>query len=274
MSPMTAELGLSDRFFSAYRRSGARGFHLLRRAWVGCWGSPQIRVQSRFGAVYEVNPYGYVDDCILRHGFYESEVFEALQSYFGPGAVFWDIGSNLGLHAVAAKVVSPATVVCAFEPVPELLGCVRANAALNSIEVTTCATALSARTETARLHMPRGGRSGRASLLPLPDVADTETVSVDCARADELIRSGHMAAPTVIKLDVEGAEPEVLDGFGDYLREPRLRAVAFEGNPNSAEAETRDPVGSRLCRAGFRLRRLERQEPTHHLLENYLAYRP
>jgi hypothetical protein len=174
MGHMTAGLGWSDRFFAAYRRSGARGFHLLRRAWVGCGGRPQIRVRSRFGAIYDVNPYGYVEDCILRHGFYESEVFEALQSYFGPGAVFWDIGSNLGLHAVAAKVVSPATSVCAFEPVPELLACVRANAALNSIEVTACATALSARTEPARLHMPRGGSSGRASLLPLPDVWRTQ----------------------------------------------------------------------------------------------------
>ena len=274
MGHMTAEIGLSDRFFAAYLRRGARGFHLLRRMWVGCGGSPNIRVRSRFEAVYDVSPYGYVEGFILRHGFYESEVFEALQPYFGTGAVLWDVGSNLCLHAVAAKVVSPATTVCAFEPVAELLARVRSHAALNGAKIAAFSTALSAVTGETVLRVPRGASSGRASLHPLHDMPDTLTVPVSCVRADELIRDGRIPAPTVIKIDVEGAEPEVLDGFGAYLREPRLRAVAFEGNPNLEARETQDPVGSRLSRAGFPLRRLERQEPTHHLLENYLAYRP
>lgn len=274
MGHMTAEIRLSDRFFAAYRRSGARGFHLLRRIWVHCGGSQKIRVRSQFGAVYDVSPYGYVEWFILRHGFYESEVFEALEPHFGQGAVFWDIGANLGLHAIAAKVVSPATLVCAFEPVGELLACVRANAALNEAEVTAFATALSAATEEAVLHVPRGASSGRASLHPMHGVPDTLAVPVSCVRADELIRAGRVPAPTVIKLDVEGAEAEVLDGFGDYLKEPSLRAIVFEGSPGLVAPAEADAVGSRLCRAGFKLRRLERQEPTHHLLENYLAYRP
>ncbi len=265
---------MADRFFAAYLRRGTRGFHLLRRMWVQCGGSPWIRVRSRFDAMYEISPYGYVEGFILRNGFYESEVFEALQPFFGRGAVFWDIGANLGLHAIAAKVVSPATTVCAFEPVAELLACVRAHGALNEAEVIAFALALSAATGEAILHVPRGGSSGRASLHPVHGVSDTLAVPVSCVRADELIRTGRVPAPTVIKIDVEGAEPEALDGFGDYLREPRLRAIAFEGNPDLEVTGMQDPVGSRILRAGFSLRRLERQEPTHHLLENYLAYRP
>lgn len=271
---MKAYPSIADRFFAAYLRRDLRGFHLLRRIWMRCGGSPNIRVCSRFGAVYDVSPYGYVEGFILRHGFYESEVFEALQPYFGQGAVFWDIGANLGLHAIAAKVVSPATTVCAFEPVPELIACVRANGALNGAEVMAFAIALSAATGEAVLHVPPGASSGRASLHPVHGVPDTLVVPVSCVRAEELIRAGRVPAPTVMKIDVEGAEPEALDGLGDYLREPQLRAIAFEGSPNLEATGMKDPVGSRILRAGFSMRRLERQEPTHHLLENYLAYRP
>ncbi len=265
---------VTDRFLAAYFRRGFRGFHWLRRWSVRFGGSPLIRFRSRFGAVYDLNPTGYIEGFVLRHGFYESEVFLALQPYFGAGTVFWDIGSNLGLHAVAAKVVSPTTTVCAFEPVAELHDCIRNHAQLNGVELESHVIALAAATADSILHTPVGGTSGRASLHPVCGVPDTVAVPVSCVRADDLIRAGRAPGPTVIKLDVEGAEPEVLDGFGDYLREPRLRAIVFEGNPNLEATGGADPVGSRLLQAGFSLRRLERLEPTHHLLENYLAYRP
>lgn len=271
---MPATLRLSDRYFAYHLRSGARGFHFVRRIWERCGGSPFIRVRTRFGAAYEVSPYGYVESFLLRYGFYESEVLEALRPYLGAGAVLWDIGSNLGLHAVAAKVISPATTVCAFEPVAELLDRVRAHAALNDVEVRCFSEALAAATEQRILHVPRGGPSGRASLLPDCGDPKAHKVPVTSLRADELISSGRAPAPTVIKLDVEGAEAEVLDGFGDYLKNPQLRAIVFEGSPGLVAPAATDAVGSRICRAGFDLRRLERQEPTHHGLENYLACRP
>jgi FkbM family methyltransferase len=239
---------VTDRLLAAYFRRGFRGFHWLRRWSVRFGGSPLIRVRSRFGALYE--------------------------PYFGAGSVFWDIRSNLGLHAVAAKVVSPTTTVCAFEPVAELHDCIRNHAKLNGVELESHSIALAAATADSVLHVPPGGTSGRASLHPVCGIPDTVAVPVSCVRADDLIRAGRAPSPKAIKLDVEGAEPEVLDGFGDYLREPRLRAIAFEGNPNLEATGGADPVGSRLLQAGFSLRRLERLEPTHHLLENYLAYRP
>ncbi len=221
----------------------------------------------------EVSPVGYIENFLFRYGYYESEVFEALRPYLGPGAVFWDIGSNLGLHAVSAKVAAPETHVVAFEPVPELLERVRANAALNQVEVVAFSRALSSVSGPQVLYVPGGGTSGRATLKGAGGEG-LEEMQVDCVRADELLGAAMGEAPTVLKLDVEGAEEEVLEGFGDYLANPRLRAVVFEGAPDLAEQEERDPVGRRLCRAGFKLRQLKRAEPTQHGLENYLASRP
>lgn len=263
---------LSDRLFLAHRRSGARGFHFVRKMWRMAGGSPFVRVRTKYGAIPEINPVGYIENYVVNYGFYEAEVFEALRGYLGTGAVFWDIGSNLGLHAVTAKTVSPETRVVAFEPVPALLERVRANAALNRAEVATFGLALSSESVARVLYVPRGGTSGRATLKGAAG-RDLEELEVDCMRADETISGGRAEAPTVLKLDVEGAEDEVLDGFGDYLAAPQLRAVVFEGAPDLSECEQRDPVGARLCREGFNLRKLQRAEPTQHNLENYLAFR-
>lgn len=263
----------SDRLFLTYRRRGWRGFHFVRRLWCRAGGSPYVRIRTRYGSVMEVLPVGYIENFLLRHGYYEAEVFEALSPFLGEGAVFWDVGSNLGLHAVTAKTVFPATVIHAFEPVPELAARVRANAALNGGGVAVHGEALASRSGDAVLHLPRGGTSGRASLHALADVPDADQINARCVRADDLVVTGSIEAPTVVKIDVEGAEAEVLEGFGALLSDGRLRAVVFEGAPGLAALETRDPVGSRLCAAGFRLEKLERREPTHHGLENYLARR-
>jgi FkbM family methyltransferase len=262
----------SDRFFLAYRRSRQRGFFFLRRLWQIAGGSPFIRVRNKYGAIFEINPVGYIENYVVDCGFYEAEVFEGLRGYLGPGAVLWDIGSNFGLHAVTAKTVSPETRVVAFEPVPELLARMRANAALNGAAVESFGLALSCSSGPRFLYMPRGGTSGCATLKGAGG-GDLDELKVDCLRADELIREGMAQLPTALKLDVEGAEDEVLDGFGTYLENPRLQAVVFEGAPGLAESERCDPVGARLCRAGFKLRKLQRLEPTQHNLENYLAFR-
>lgn len=262
-----------DRLFLGYRRSRWRGFHFVRRLWCACGGSEFVRVRSKYGPVFEINPVGYIENYVVNHGFYEAEVFDALRPLLGSGAVFWDIGSNLGLHAVTAKTLAPGSMVVAFEPVPALAGRVRANARLNGVELRVEGRALAARQERRTFYMPRGGLSGRGSLHQWGEEADLDRIEVDCVRADQLIAAEPPLAPTVVKLDVEGAEAEVLDGFGGYLGDHRLRAVVFEGAPDLAACEERDPVGSRLCRAGFTLRKLERAEPTQHNLENYLASR-
>jgi FkbM family methyltransferase len=264
--------GAVDRFLVSWYRRKWRGFYFLFALRARMSGSRGLVVRSSFGPFYRVSPDEDVGGIIIHHGFYESEVFLALRPYLGSSAVFWDIGANIGLHAVAAKFVSPETEVHAFEPVPELVSRVAGNAVLNGVEIQIHSLALSNRTREADLYVPVGPSSGRATLQPVSGASSV--VRVSCLRADELINAGVVQPPTVLKLDVEGAECEVLEGFGKYLGSPELHAVVFEGAPHLETAAADDALASRLRQAGFQLKCLERQEPTHHLLENYLAYRP
>jgi len=261
-----------DILLRAYRRSGLRGFHALHRVWTRLSGSPYIRVRSSRGVLFEILPTGYVEKFIIEYGFYESEVFDAVSPYLQEGAAFWDIGANLGLHAVTAKCKHPGLEVVAFEPVPKLRDRIRANASLNGADVQIAGIALSNVSGPADLHVPEGAPGGLASLKKPRDGAHAR-VAVECFRADEIIQSGQYSAPTVIKLDVEGAELEVLEGLGKHLRSPTLQAVVFEGAPDLERGPGKDPVADLLRAAGFVLRRLDRKEPTEHLLENYLASR-
>ena len=260
----------SDIALLAYRRCGLRGFFALHRLWSQLSGSPYVRVRSIHGAVFEILPTGYIETFLIHHGFYESEVFEALN--LGDGGVLWDIGANMGLHAVTAKLKQPSAMVVAFEPVPVLQSRIRMNADLNSVPITIAKEALSNVSGPRNLYVPEGNPSGLAS-LKTPHAAECKVVPVECCRADELIQSRAYLPPNVVKLDVEGAELEVLEGFGGYLREPSLRAIVFEAAPGLENTAITDPVADILRSAGFSLRQLHRNEPSEHLLQNYIASR-
>lgn len=273
MSPSKISPSFADWLFTRWFRSGWRGVHAARRIWVSAGGAPALRARASTGAVFALNPYGYVDSFVLRDGFYESEVFHALQPYFGPGAILWDIGANFGLHAVSAKFASRETRVIAFEPNLPMAARLHDNAAQNGAELCVAPFALGAVSGWRNFYLA-GGDPGQASLLPRPHATQPESSPVWCTRADELVASGFCPAPTVVKLDVEDGEADVLAGFGALLRRPELRAIVFEGAPGLDAAGASGPVAQPLREAGFKLRPLQRREATGHFLVNYAAERP
>jgi hypothetical protein len=55
-----------------------------------------------------------------------------------------------------------------------------------------------------------------------------EIETVEVVRGDAVVAEGHAPEPTVMKIDVEGFELEVLEGMGRYLASERLQAVCVE----------------------------------------------
>jgi hypothetical protein len=90
---------------------------------------------------------------------------------------------------------------------------------------------------------------------------DEGLVDVSIMRADGLIRDQRVRPPTVIKIDVEGYELEVLRGCGDLLDSTDLRAVFIEVHFQLLHERGLDhapeEISSRLTRAGFKVRWLD-----------------
>jgi hypothetical protein len=66
--------------------------------------------------------------------FFENDILLDLAQYIPPGSVVFDIGANIGNHAVFWAVKGHAQKVYCFEPVPSTYAILKRNVALNQLE--------------------------------------------------------------------------------------------------------------------------------------------
>jgi FkbM family methyltransferase len=150
---------------------------------------------------------------------YEAAFDNALLGDIRAGDIVWDIGANQGFYTVkAAEMVGPTGKVVAFEPSRVSLPKLRA-ATSHLPQVEIAEVALS-------------NEAGEAQFFDTDDAytssmaaKGTGGYSVQVKRGDEYRAN---AAPNIIKIDVEGFEPEVIDGLSETLASPSLRGVFVE----------------------------------------------
>jgi hypothetical protein len=70
------------------------------------------------------------------------------------------------------------------------------------------------------------------------------------ATVDELVFNGNFPAPTHIKLDVDGLEPNIVAGAARVLQMPQMKSVLVELNKNSAGDRS---IIDRLVGYGYRM---------------------
>ena len=146
-----------------------------------------------------------------------------LEAWIGPDDVLWDIGANVGGYSLIAASIGAGTVV-AVEPSYANFAALCDNVALNgrASTVTALPLVLGSRTSLVALdHQDR--RPGATHRV----VSDSGQPVLGFA-LDDLIGQFDLAPPTLIKLDVDGAEVEVLAGARHALGDPRLRSILIE----------------------------------------------
>jgi len=157
---------------------------------------------------------------ILR-GAYETDELSFARQAVKPGSLSLDIGANIGLFSIVmAHAAGPAGKVIAFEPLPRNLSLLRRSIAENGFadRVEVVEAAVSAAPGSARLVTPRESLTwGGAYLAPdgsqPPPGHDTVAIATTCLDACSFDRP-----VSFIKMDIEGAEPQVLRGAANTLR--------------------------------------------------------
>lgn len=151
-------------------------------------------------------------------GSFEHKKQTRIASALKPGSIFYDIGANAGFYSLlAASLVSPGKVY-AFEPLPRNVSYLRRHLELNETSnVEVLDLAVSDRTGTAFFE--------EAACRLMGHLAQEGTLSVRTATLDSLLFEEKISPPTVVKIDIEGAELLALRGASECIQ--RYRPVIF-----------------------------------------------
>jgi len=146
-------------------------------------------------------------------GTYEPQLQRAIKTYVRRDDTVWDIGANIGYVALCcAKQVGPSGRVIAFEPVPENAALLRRNVAENKLaNIQVLEVAASESCGEAVIRIPEN--LATASLVWHRRNASATELVIKTVVVDELVASGDIPRPQFVKIDVEGAEGQVLLGM-------------------------------------------------------------
>lgn len=187
-----------------------------------------LELRTLHGSFWFDGEDGKVTPWIRRHATWEADVLRYLGSVVRPGMTAVDVGANVGfLTVLLAKLVGPAGRVHAFEPWPGNLELLRANLWRHACgNVTVHAAAALNRAGTISLTRDGAGDSGTHVDLAGGGTFDAEATTLDDAVPTERL--------DVLKIDVEGAEPLVVEGAAGLLaRSPgAIAIVEFRGGPH------------------------------------------
>lgn len=162
-------------------------------------------------------------------GVFEPEETEQVRNYLKPGMTIVDVGANVGYYTLmAAAAVGGAGRVLAFEPSPyafeRLAETLRRNGVSNV------------------LALPIGlGEAERALPLFMPQRPGNHTPSMVAAgrggglevpvrRLDDCLAEHRVERVDLMKIDVEGFEPNVVEGAMGYITRGKVGAILCEFN--------------------------------------------
>ena len=203
----------------------------LANALLALLGPAERRVVSEtpLGLRLWLDPLNHLG-MSLAEGWFEEPVTRALETHLGTGAAFLDVGANEGIHSVyAASLVGPAGTVLAVEPQSRLREVIERNFALNGLHnYRLWACALSERDDAElalNLH-PALNTGASSAVVRYRFSRSTERVRT--RTASTLIAESGLDRVDLVKIDVEGYEPEVVRGFLPVLRQGRIGALMVD----------------------------------------------
>jgi FkbM family methyltransferase len=193
------------------------------------------------------------------YGTWEPDVVSAIVSALKPGMTAIDVGAHIGYYTILfAKCVGPTGQVLSLEPFPANFGLLQKNVQLNQLQqVQTFPKAVFSRTGELTISVPDDlSDSGNASVV---HNQGAKQFHVSAITLDSL-----HARPDFLKVDVEGAEYDVLLGGKETIARSRPKMLIelhhFDGDL------ARHPVPRLLASWEYQIQWVDRFRMTSHIL--------
>lgn len=186
--------------------------------WAKLFISDEEKFVYKIDTDIKINLY---KDSILSKLIYkgfEDEEKRFITKFIKPGDIFFDIGSNIGLHTLfAANALKNSGYIYAFEPTPSVYNRLKENIILNNWKsnINTFNIGLSNQNEQLTFNISHNGYDAWNSFADLKHVIFESQIQVDVMRFDTFINEKNIDYNKIslIKIDVEGWELSVLQGM-------------------------------------------------------------
>jgi FkbM family methyltransferase len=203
---------------------------------------PVYRIPTRFGEIKCKCDHGRLRWRAMTFYSEEPETIKWLES-MKQGDFFWDIGANVGLYSIYAAKYAGCKVL-AIEPEAQNYATLLENIVLNEAQTNVEAMniPISKTLGIGKLYvhaMTKGGAFNHFRLEANNGHEHLESLKASAVAQlqlgtslDDLIHRFELEAPTHVKIDVDGNEPEIISGAQDTLRHPRCKSLLIEIQTN------------------------------------------
>jgi FkbM family methyltransferase len=212
-----------------------------RRVAMNC-GAGEVLVKTEVGFLLCAATDHALLSCLLETGELERGTRILIQKYLKPGNVFIDVGANVGMHTLAAaRAMQGQGKIIAFEPFEPTMRMLEKSIWMNGFSSMTEIHQAAVSNAAGRQQLFIGATSGHHSLFalePSPNNAQGP-VEVPLVRLDSVIAAGQRI--DLMKIDVEGAELEVIEGAVSLIADNPEIALIVEFGPSHLRRTGRTP---------------------------------
>jgi len=191
---------------------------------------------------------------------YEPETVDFFKKNVKPGMTVVDIGAHIGYFArVLSKLVGRAGAVYAFEPDEANFKMLKSNTE-HLKNVKTYQLAVSDRRGSVDFYLS-GGRSGNHSTIA-GVVLDQKKVTVEAVDLDSFFVDAKIQRVDFIKMDIEGAEGQAIQGMFNLLKKNKTVKIVTEFLPIALKISGIEPIEylKMLIEHGFKLYHINEQK--------------
>jgi FkbM family methyltransferase len=262
----------SSWLYAYYRAGDHRGKLRVLRVLENVSGNHRIITPTKLGFVMALDRADFVQRTIFSEGEYEPEVSRLLFEHLVSTDVFYDVGANVGYFSCMALTRGVKSVY-AFEPDPLTTSVLRLNLRLNGLLDNRChlyEVALGCRRRAGTFYRSHVLNTGMSGLTPRNSVASFE---VELHTLDSIALEGQEKRPSVIKIDVEGLEFDVLIGARQLLEVAPPRLIVFEAPSDLLLSSPEHCLAALLRHHDYSIEHIPRQSGVVEKVENYAAFR-
>jgi len=197
------------------------------------------QVESDAGPIWLESADGVMLPYLKANKTWEPEEGELLRTLVKPGDVFVDVGANVGYFVRLIATHCAPSRIHAFEPQPTSSTLLGLNTWDLAVPVSVWPLALADGKGTVVVSTAEHNVGDTRVSAPTADAATVSTAVAAVARMDELVRG----RVDVVKIDVQGYEPEVIRGMARITAQnPQIRMV-IEFWPAALRARRISPEG-------------------------------